>query len=59
MGYKEDCPSCIGDGYYDLDCPYCDGDMSRLELLLRIKGPEHEKAVILEKVHALGTYDEG
>jgi hypothetical protein len=23
--YKEDCPNCIGDGYFDLWCPYCDG----------------------------------
>lgn len=36
--YKEDCPSCIGDGYYDLDCDYCEGRISRLELILRLEG---------------------
>ncbi len=22
--YKEDCPNCIGDGYFDTHCSYCD-----------------------------------
>ena len=24
MSYQEDCPDCIGDGYFDIHCTYCD-----------------------------------
>ena len=27
MAYKEDCPTCIGDGFFDLHCPYCDDNL--------------------------------
>lgn len=28
--YHEDCPVCIGDGYYDLHCTYCDENYERV-----------------------------
>ena len=47
MSYKEDCPECIGDGYYDSpDCLYCNGYVSK-EVLVKLSSEERKQLITL------------
>ncbi len=41
MPYKEDCPNCVGDGYYDTHCQYCDDGIPLRECDFYKRNPRH------------------
>lgn len=45
--YKEDCPSCIGDGYFDLYCPYCDDNISKENFIKQLNSKEPQKLTLI------------
>jgi len=54
--YKEDCPNCVGDGYYDCHCPYCDDNIPFNEAFPNSERENELMSPILKCINDTGFY---